>query len=82
MAHNAAGHQGTDKTIARLSDLPTGLAWPRIYCAHCAKDLLRSLCHLPDGEGSSKTTGFPATNSDKQTMRNGRCRHPQIPYVK
>ena len=38
MAHNAAGHQGTDKTIARLSDFTywVGIAKDAgHYCTHC-----------------------------------------------
>ena len=38
MAHNAAGHQGTDKTIARLSDFTNwvGIAKDaRYHCTHC-----------------------------------------------
>ena len=43
---------------------------------------LQSLCHLLEGEGFSKTTNFPTTNSDQQTMGNGGQGHPQSPHVK
>ena len=44
MAHDAAGHQGTDKTIARLSDFHL-VGWHGQGC----RSLLLSLCHLPEG---------------------------------
>ena len=64
MAHNAAGHLGTAKTIARLSDLTY---WHSQEC----RVPLHSLCHLPDGESSSKTTSSLTAHSDQQTMGNG-----------
>ena len=43
---------------------------------------MHSLCLLPDGEGSSKTTNFLTANSDNQTIGNGGRGHPQSPHVK
>lgn len=77
MAHNAVGHQGTDKTTARLSDFTywVGIAKDAgHYCIHCVT------CQMVKAPARPPASLQPIVTSRPWEMVG--CGHPQSSHVK